>query len=48
MSQSSSPSGSAGGNARKGDPIGKRSYTLRLTVSSIITAVIVLVIGIGW
>lgn len=48
MAQSSSPSGSAGGNARKGEPISKRSYTLRLTASSIMTAVIVLVIGIGW
>lgn len=48
MAQSSSPTGSAGGNARKGEPISKRSYTLRLTLSSIMTAVIVLVIGIGW
>ncbi|MEG2173003.1 MAG: SPOR domain-containing protein [Desulfovibrionaceae bacterium] len=45
MAQASSPSG---GNPRKGDPVGKRSYTLRLTASSIMTAVIVLVIGIGW
>lgn len=49
MAQYPSSSGAgAGGNNRKSDPISKRSYTLRLTVSSIITAGIVLVIGIGW
>lgn len=48
MAQPSSPSGPSGGNARKSDPVSKRSYTLRLTASSIMTAVIVLVIGIGW
>lgn len=49
MAHPSSPPGPpAGGNNRKSDPITKRAYTLRLTASSIITAVIVLVIGIGW
>lgn len=55
MAQFPSSSGSnagssagAGGNNRKSDPMNKRSYTLRLTASSIITTVIVLVIGIGW
>lgn len=41
MAQSSPP-------PRKGDPINKRSYTLRLTFSSLITAGIVLFIGFGW
>lgn len=48
MAQSPSSGGGAGGNSRKSEPLSKRSYTLRLTFSSIITAVIVLVIGIGW
>lgn len=38
----------SGGNSRKSEPINKRSYTLRLTISSIITAIIVLVISLGW
>lgn len=38
-----SPTGS-----RKGEPLSKRSYTLRLTFSSMLTAGIVLIIGIGW
>lgn len=41
MAQSSPP-------PRKGEPISKRSYTLRLTFSSLITAGIVLFIGFGW
>lgn len=49
MAHPSSPSGPpAGGNSRKSEPITKRSYMLRLTASSIMTAIIVLVIGIGW
>lgn len=49
MALPSSPSGpAAGGNSRKSEPITKRSYMLRLTASSIMTAIIVLVIGIGW
>ncbi len=44
MVQPSSPSP----NARKGDPLSKRSYTLHLTFSSLVTAGIVLIIGIGW
>lgn len=49
MAHPSSPSGPpAGANSRKSEPITKRSYTLRLTASSIMTAIIVLVIGIGW
>ena len=43
MSQTPSASG-----PRKGEPLSKRSYTLRLTFSSLLTAGIVLVIGIGW
>lgn len=31
-----------------GTPLGKRSYTLRLTFSALITAVIVLIIAVGW
>lgn len=45
MAQHSSP---GAGNARKGEPLSKRSYTLRLTFSSLMTAAIVLIIGIGW
>ena len=43
MSQSSS-----GSSPRKGEALSKRSYTLRLTFSTLVTASILLCIGIGW
>lgn len=44
MVQPSSPTP----NSRKGEPLSKRSYTLHLTFSSLVTVGIVLIIGIGW
>lgn len=35
-------------NSRKGEPLSQRSYNLHLTFSSLVTAGIVLIIGIGW
>ena len=36
------------GAPKKGDPLSKKSYTLKLTFSTIVTTCIVLFIGIGW
>ena len=52
MSQNSLPPPPSGANARKPDapkpPLRKRAYTLSLSFSGLLTAVIVLLIGVSW
>jgi len=52
MSQSGPPSPPPGAGARKPDtaktPLRKRAYTLKLSFSTLLTTVIVALIGIGW